>query len=166
MTRRFVGFFRAFDDQFRAPPPEGYAPAIEILVAQPAANNARIDFLIDTGAEQTTLYPNDAHEVLGAAFEAIDFDDDPNSVVVLSAGGEELVAVRANLSLTLYDDVDAPEQISNTLLIARPDPPDLSDPDAGRGNWDTPSLLGRDLLLRFDLHLSYRQQTVHLTLPD
>ena len=56
--------------------------------------------------------------------------------------------------------MDAPEQISNTLLIARPDPPDLSDPDAGRGNWDTPSLLGRDLLLRFDLHLSYRQQTV------
>ena len=104
--------------------------------------------------------------MLGYAFEEIDFDDDSDRVVVLGAGGEEIVAVRMDLSLTLHDDVDTPERISDSVLVAKPNPPDLYDPDAGRGNWDTPSLLGRDQLLNFDLFMSARSDTVHLSLPD
>lgn len=163
--RVFPGALLLFDHTGEFPSPERFAPAIELRVAEDG-RDARIDFLIDTGNETTTLYPSDARKVLGAALDKIDFDADPNRVIMFGAGGDEIVAVQLPLALTLYDDVDDPALISNSALVVKPDPPDLSDPDAGRGNWDTPSLLGRDLLLRFDLHLSYRQQTVYLTLPD
>ena len=166
MTRRFAGFFRTFEAHFGSAPPERYAPGIEIHVSNAAGFDTGIDFLIDTGAETTTLYPPDARKVLGHALEEIDFDDDPDRVVVLGAGGEEIVAVRKGLSLTLHDDVDTPERIADSILVARPNPHDLDDPDAGRGNWDTPSLLGRDQLLSSDLFMSARSDTVYLSLPD
>ena len=166
--RIFRGAFLLLERGSGVAPPERFAPAIELrlLGSERGEHRERVDFQIDTGAEMTTLYSRDARRVLGEALGRINFDDHPNRVITLGAGGEEIVAVRMDLSLTLYDDVDTPERISDSVLVAKPNPDDLYDPDAGRGNWDTPSLLGRDQLLNFDLFVSARSDTVYLSLPD
>lgn len=159
--RIFPGALLLFDDLGGLPTPQRFAPAIELRVAD-NSRGARIDFLIDTGTETTTLYPSDARKVLGAEFDQINFDAEPSRVVVLGAGGEEVVAVQMALSLMIADDANDLALIADSILVAQPKPHDLSDPDAGRGNWDTPSLLGRDLLVDLELHLSYPHDTVYL----
>ncbi len=156
--RNFPGSYLVFDTISGEPPPALYAPSIEAYVEWDN-RRPRIDFLIDTGSEVTTLSLEDARAVLDTAWEEIDFDD-PRTHVPLAGITGGIDAYPLELTLTFVDDVDAPERILTNVLIPRPAAPD-ADPV-----WDIPSLLGRDVLLQFGFHAIYEENSVYLTLPD
>ena len=162
--RRFPGVFLNFDSKSIPIPQERYAPSIEIRVRW---NDREVlaDFLVDTGAESSVLYPTHAEQLFGMALEELDFRT-PAVERVTSIDGLVSLAVRVPVTMTLFDEFDVPLSFDTTMLVVRPNPLNLDDPDADRGNWDTPSLLGRDLLLSFDLHVSGSRSEVYLALPD
>ncbi len=122
--------------------------------------------MIDTGTESTVLYPSDARDLLEHALDEVNFRAIGDRVLLSGVEGDFSAAAQIPVNLTFFDDVDAPETFITTILVAQPNPPNLDDPEAARGNWDTPSLLGRDLLLHFDLFVSGSSSEVYLSLPD
>ncbi len=165
MTRRFPGSYLNFDNPSEPVPPERYAPSIELGVEW-QGNEVAIDFLIDTGAESSILYPRQAEQLFGRALEQLDFHQSGVGERVAGIDGLMSFAIRVPVITTFYDEFDDPIPFDTSILVVQPDPPDLDDPDNGRGNWDTPSLLGRDLLLHFDLQVSGSRGEVYLSLPD
>ncbi len=163
--RTFPGSFHCFDPTGDPVPSERFAPSTQITVGY-AGSQLSINFMIDTGTESTVLYPRDAKDLLEQALDEVDFGTIGDRVLLGGVEGEFSAAAQIPVSLTFFDDVDAPETFNTTILVAQPSPPNLDDPEAGRGNWDTPSLLGRDLLLHFDLHASGARGEVYLSLPD
>jgi hypothetical protein len=158
--RRFPGSYLSFDAPLNHPAPEIYAPSIAAVVAWDD-RAADVDFLIDTGSQSSTLSEMDARTLLGTAYEELDFNDPNLRASVFGIGGE-IDAVSIEVSMTLTDDVDVVEEFYGQLLVMRPSPPGLN----GQENlWKPPSLLGRDVLLRFGLHAIYEQNSVYLTLP-
>ena len=159
--RRFPGSYLNFEPQLHHPAPELYAPSIAAVVAW-NGRAAPVDFLIDTGSQTSTLGESDAWALLGTAYEELDFDDPTLRTSVFGIAGES-DAVSLEVSMTLTDDVDATEKIYAQLLVMRPRASGLS----GQDNlWQPPSLLGRDVLLRFGLHAIYEENSVYLSLPD
>ena len=165
MTRRFPGSYLNFDSPSEPVPPERYAPSLELRVEW-QGNEVVIDFLIYTGAESSILYPRQAERLFGRALEQLDFHQSGGGERVVGIDGLTSFVIRAPVAMTFYDEFDTPMPFDATILVVQPDPPNLDDPDKGRGNWDTPSLLGRDLLLHFDLHVSGSRGEVYLSRPD
>lgn len=163
--RIFPGAFVDFDAPLMAASMESYAPAIEVLLRWDDRSE-KIDLLIDTGAEVSVLYPEQAGNLLGVQYEQI---------VRLHHTGREYIggieaplhrAFRLPLEMSFYDEDGTPYRLDSSILVAEPRSPAPDDPDARPGNMNTPSLLGRDLLLHFDLHMSGARGEVYLSLPD
>ena len=163
--RKFHGAFLNFDISSVSISPERYAPSIEVNI-QWEDREKSFDFLIDTGAEVTLLFPGQAQALFGSAFSDFEFDRSGARELVAGIDGVMSAVVPVPVNLNFHDEVDAPEPFHINILVVQPNPPNLDDPDLGLGNWDNPSLLGRDLLLHFDLFVSGSTSEVYLSLPD
>lgn len=160
--RVFPGSFHYFESGIQASREESFAPSVPVEAAW-QDHRAHFTLLIDTGTESTTLFPRQALELFGSSFDQLDFDDPSRRILIGDVGGAFHAAIEEPIDLIFHDDGDAPSVASVRVLVVRPNPPERSD---GGGNWDTPSLLGRDLLLHFDLHVSGARGEVYLSLPD
>lgn len=109
-------------------------------------------FLVDTGADATLLAPVDAYELLGDALFEIDFDDEAEVRWLAGIGGYARSVTRSAILSTVSDDGEFIGMFA-PIRIAEPVPriPTQEHP----GNWGTPSLLGRDILRYFEIHLDY-----------
>lgn len=159
--RRFPGSYLNFEPQLNHPAPELYAPSIAAVVAW-NGRTAPVDFLIDTGSQTSMLSERDTWALLGTAYEELDFSDLNLRTSVFGIGGE-VDALSIEVSMTLTDDVDVIEELYAQLLVMRPSASGLNDQE---NLWEPPSLLGRDVLLRFGLHAIYEENSVYLSLPD
>ncbi|MGH2632485.1 MAG: retroviral-like aspartic protease family protein, partial [Tepidiformaceae bacterium] len=92
---------------------------------------ARIDFLVDTGAEQTVLHPR------GAAMLNIDHRALARHVNLSGVGGSGSYA--PEFAVLAFDDGGAFVYLTTTLFVAAP----------SSNNRHYPSLLGRDTLGHF-----------------
>ena len=109
-------------------------------------------FLVDTGADATLLAPVDAYELLGAALFEIDFDDEAEVRWLAGISGYARSITRSAILSTVSDDGEFIGLFA-PICIAEPVPrvPTQENP----GNWGTHSLLGRDILRYFEIHLDY-----------
>ena len=89
----------------------------------------------------------------------MDFDRGPGVVAVRGFGEGDGAALVSPMELWLRDTDGIEFPVLLNVAITRPSP---AEPGQG-GNWTMPSLLGRDILERFDLALSYNPPTVTLT---
>ncbi len=134
------------------------APYFNVFVGERLPNN-QVAFLIDTGADYSTLNPKDAHRLFGDAYLDMDFSPGPATIEMHGIGDTPAHGIRTHADLAFRADDDSDLRLAIPIVIAQPAPP-----TPGRhGNWLIPSLLGRDILERFDLALSYNPPTVTLT---
>ena len=146
----------------------GYSPIDGSLVLTPKINaivrigrqTGDLDFLIDTGADATTLSPPGALTVLGADYWDVDFANDPLRLEAVGAGQGDHAMIVREAELILTDDEGKLASLRLPIMIAQPDPR-----GPGQGNWQAPNLLGRDVLQYLDLALSYQTDEVLLTDP-
>ena len=109
-------------------------------------------FLVDTGADATVLEPRDSYALLGDELFDIDFDNDPWRRTGVGVGGTARSVTRL-ARLSTMSDSGLYLGITDPICIAEPVPRVPSGERAG--NWDAPSLLGRDILRFFEIHLDY-----------
>lgn len=100
--------------------------------------DAEIDFLVDTGADNTCLHPADG-VLIQLPFEELDIP-----AVSVGVGGNSLYY--REIAFILLDDSEGNRAFDIDLSIARPKPPSSSDPRPIVNR--LPSLLGRDVLNR------------------
>ena len=111
-----------------------------------------VEFLIDTGADSTTLHPADAIRVW-PPYLAHNFRSDPRLTKIGGIGGASSY-VQREAQLDFNDDTRGPIGGEFTINIAE-----------SRGdNAVFPSLLGRDVLQFFRLTVSNRDNSVTLDL--
>ena len=120
-------------------------PILSARLLIPRFNISRqVNFLVDTGASQTCLHPNDSRHF------QIPFDElrDPHSTIGIG-GSQPYYQEPAVVILT---DSDCEHRFPITLSIAKPQLPTSSNPRPVINR--IPSLLGRDVLnrLRIDYH--------------
>lgn len=120
-------------------------------------HSERIDFLIDSGSDTSILMPIDAERLIGNQLFVLDFEHHEQSVRVDGLGASAFRILPIEASLTLEDDAQSPLKIGTQLWVADPEP---------AGNWNEPSLFGRDAIRPGDFHLSYSNGTVTLLRPD
>lgn len=123
-----------------------------------AGEAIEVPFLFDTGADFTTLNPQDMIRIWGRRYLDMDFASDAD-IQLAGIGEQTAVGQFHEATLTFLDSERQPLAIPMTVVIAQPTPatPGL------HGNWQIPSLLGRDILAHFDLELSYNPPSVTLT---
>lgn len=117
---------------------------------------ATVDFLIDTGADLTTICPADAVRVWGAQYLAINFEQDETNEPIQGIGGSQLLTVRRMTRLTLFPSTARVRELhlEHEVSILPPDSP----------SWIDQSLLGRDVLGMFELTISQRRRAIELSL--
>jgi len=118
-----------------------------------------IAMLVDTGADTTALGPRDALALLGRSYLDLDFDHSPGAITVRGFGGSDGSALVSPMELLLRDTDGVDFPVLLNVAITKPSPAQPGD----HGNWQLPSLLGRDILTHFDLALSYNPPAVSLT---
>jgi len=129
---------------------------VDILVRVPKMASARkVSFLIDTGTPKTILSERDAHK-LGVDFELLE----KTSASMLGIGGFAETYHLKKVSLTFFSEDGRHEENLSELLLVRE--PDLSEEIKNQ----IPSILGRDLLSKFTLHLNPRKDLVLITDQD
>lgn len=169
MTRRIAGQIALQDEP---PHPDLELSPKPLLAAEINIRDASgiIDFMIDTGADYTMLCPKDAFAILGTEYFRLAFGDSDRTVEMRGVGQEPSSAVIVPVLLTFVTDKRerVPVSLPIAIMEPMPFPEDPDDPDISplveAGNWPTPtSLLGRDVLQHFDLHLSYHPPSVTLT---
>ena len=155
MTRSVLGYFQPHK---LAPADVPDAPCVNVRVGDYDAG-LTVRFLIDTGADQTLLSPNDAFVLLGWPYVRLDFAASASRQDFAGVGRGAISAMRhfASLALTATDRSEITFNLP--IAVAEPIPPYPGE----HGNWLMPSLLGRDILQHFDLHLSYHPPSVTLT---
>ena len=163
--RVFPGAFVNFDYGTMPAPIERYAPSIAVALRSEERVES-FDLLIDTGSEISIMYPRESALLFGANFGEAVLQRNIGREYIGSVSGHLNYGFRVPLEMTFHDEDGIEYQLDRSLLVVEPEPPNLDDPSADRGNWDTPSLLGRDLLLHFDLHVSGARGEVYLSLPD
>ena len=156
MTRRIPGFHRTHGPHHHPAAP--LAPYVNVRVGD-ADDIPDVDFMIDTGADFTILAPRDAVALFGRAYTAIDFAQLAGGIESISVGRAEARMIMSPMSLRFTDDAGGYLALTLPVAIVEPLPPQPGD----HGNWLMPSLLGRDVLQHFDLHLSYHPPSVSLT---
>lgn len=120
-----------------------------------------IDFLIDSGSDTSTLMPEDAYRLLGDRFFDLPFAQDASAIDIYGVGSSYR-ALPLDVTLVLRDQYDDPITLHQTIWIAEPTP---SEPLLS-GNWESPSVFGRDAIQPGDFELSYINGTVTLLRPD
>lgn len=114
-----------------------------------------IELLVDTGADFTTIGPDDARR-LWPGYEAHDFGADSNLARIVGIGGGSDF-VRRMAEVRFADDVRGVVRGVLLIRIAALQQADF------RG---FPSLLGRDLIGQLNLYVSETAGLVTLELPD
>ncbi len=119
-----------------------------------------VDFRLDTGADFTTLSPKDAYSVLEERYLEMIFDPEEEVVEMIGAGGGASTIIR-QVQIALFDENGQPVSITLGIALMKPSP---RQPGAQGhwDNWDMPSLLGLDILHRFDLSFSYHPPSAAL----
>ncbi len=154
---------RRFHGHLRSERPDGStsrvaAPYIHVAVGLDLDVEPTL-FLIDTGADNTSLSPSDAFGVLGEEYLEIDFETHDRRIAISGVGRGSAVAVIEWMQLTLFDTSGFYLTISTPITIFEPMPR-----YPGRhGNWQMPSLLGRDILQHFRLLVEYDPPIVELS---
>ena len=115
---------------------------------------AQLPFLIDTGADFTIIQPEHARRLDRISGQQ-HLETLSSDIVPISGIGStvEQTIVRT-VGMLLVDDEGEKLWFSQAILFADPSAPP----------WKIPSVLGRDVLRRFDLSLSYDPPSVSLTL--
>ena len=132
------------------------APFVEVTV-RIDGQTERFDFLIDSGPDTSILMPVDAERLLGDQLFALDFERGEQSVRLDGLGASAFRILPISASLILEDDAQSPLTIGTQLWVADPEP---------AGNWNEPSIFGRDAIRPGDFELSYSKETVTLIRPD
>lgn len=155
MTRLFSG--RISRDGLRSHPELDQVgrPMINLVVAL-GQRREQVSFMIDTGADLTIVAPRRTKALFGAEF---DYHSVPSNRRLPIAGiGPETVDTIIQPVGVLMTDVDARVyRFSQNMLFAVPR-------TGAAGVWRVPSVLGRDVLRRFELRLSYAPPTISLIL--
>jgi hypothetical protein len=156
VTRRVAGYFDegVSGDQS----PSSLAPFLLVRFGD-GTSDQTIAMLIDTGADTTALGPRDALALLGRDYLRMDFDHGPGVVAVRGFGEGDGAALVTPMELWLRDTDGIDFPVLLNVAITKPSPAE----PGHDGNWMMPSLLGRDILDRFDLTLSYNPPSVTLT---
>lgn len=164
--RQFPGSFRVFEDLDELPesiPDSLNAPAITVRVYWDEPG-IEIDFLIDTGAQDTSLAPDDVRAVFGREADEVASEHGLARVNLYGISGGATRAHEVDLELGFTDDSEAIERISTPVLILTPDLDTTGEPGGETAAWSAPSVVGRTLLVQFGLHIEFPD--VYLTLPD
>lgn len=116
----------------------------------------RARFMIDTGADFSVVAPLDTLRLFG---DDIDFSGTTSDFAIAGIGGVETRFIRMPIQLNF--SADDGQRLTKTydMAVLEPSPERAGEPDG----WAMPSLLGRDVLQHFDLHLSYHPPSVSLT---
>ncbi len=162
--RVFPGAFVNFDLNAAPVPTERYAPSIEVALRW-EDHTRKFELLIDTGSEVSILYPHQGTALLREQFGRVVARAREDREYVGGVDGHLNRAFRIPVEMTLFDEEGLPFPFDTTILVAEPSSA-VQDDSAAGGNWDTPSLLGRDLLLHFDLFVSGSTSEVYLSLPE
>ena len=111
-----------------------------------------IDFMVDTGADATTLQPRDAIKLMGDDLFRIDFERDPGIIGVAGVTAGASASVVRPAAYSIRTDQGGHYTVNAHVVIAQPVPSEQSD----TGNWRRFSTLGRDVISRFGFRLDYR----------
>lgn len=157
MTRRFRGRFRPVGPQTHPELVLASRPIIAITMML-GRRHEQVRFMIDTGADLSIVSPTATERLFGDEF---DFNSIPASRRLPMAGiGPGMVdTVIQRVGLLMTDEDGAGFRFPQTMLFAVPQP-------GVAGRWRVPSVLGRDVLRRFELRLSYDPPTALLILND
>ena len=126
------------------------------LVVALGQRREQVSFMIDTGADLTLVAPRRTKSLFGADY---DYDSVPSSrrLPMAGIGPGTVDTIIQPVGLLMSDDDGARIRFPQTMLFAVPRP-------GAAGRWRVPSVLGRDVLRRFELRLSYDPPIVSLTL--
>ena len=128
---------------------------VELLIGR---ERLAVPFMIDTGADFTIVQPRIAAHVLRA--DARRSRRRGSDIVHISGVGQGSVRTRVRtVGVSLRDVSNEPYWFTHSVLLAEP-----VDPGPMSATWILPSLLGRDILQRFNLNLSYDPPSVSLIL--
>jgi hypothetical protein len=115
----------------------------------------KVSFLIDTGTPKTILSERDAHKL------GVDFDNlERTSSSMLGIGGFAETYHLRKVTLIFFSENGKHEESLPELLLVRE--PELSEEIKNQ----IPSILGRDLLSKFTLHLNPQRDLVLITDQD
>lgn len=130
-------------------------PFLEVGVGRPPSD-ARVRFLVDTGANTTTICPADALRIWGESYLRPEFFTDSSVERVEGVGRTRLQVARRRATLTFYpsDERAGDVSVEMDVLVLSQDSPE----------WLNRSLLGRDLLSLFDFNMSQKKRLVELVL--
>lgn len=143
-----------------SPDDDDLAPYVRVQVSDLNASEPFM-LLIDTGSNVTVLMPQEAYRLFGDAYFGLDFDDASESMLIEGVGGAYR-SLPFDMLLAVEDEHFDLVRIERRIWIAEPDPDFPSD----TGNWDLPSIFGRDSIRPGDSELSYVHGTVTLIRPD
>lgn len=134
------------------------APLAPLLTAELRLDGqpefAQIEFLVDTGADQTTIHPADARRLWGG-YSQHDFESDATVQVMRGIGGTARFITR-RVSVVFFEEDGEAVSGDFNLNIA----------ESREDNRDLPSLLGRDILRHVRLIVDEPGDLIALQLPD
>lgn len=128
------------------------------LVVAFGQRREQVPFMIDTGADFTIVAPRRTRALFGSEF---DYNAVPSArrLPIAGVGPGTVDTIIQPVGMLMTDDDRAVFRLSQTMLFAVPG-------TGAAGHWQVPSVLGRDVLRRFELRLSYDPPNVSLILND
>jgi len=129
------------------------APMVRVDVLMSPATNSwlTVDFLLDTGAGRTCLHPRDSLRSGLSEATLAEPGNWPHHQRMSGVGGSTLYYVTRTVYSFATDSGES-EVIEGQILIAQPRP----------DNAGLPSLLGWDMLYRFEVLVDWRSRRVEL----
>lgn len=125
------------------------APFVTARVIASDGRSQLIDFLIDSGATMTVIHPNAAREIWGNDYKEWIFNESMSGV----GGGVKCRHVELRVDFpTIHAGDRPPPSFVVTVKVAEP----------LESNKGFPSLLGRDLIGKFNFRLNYPLGVAHL----
>lgn len=138
-----------------------YSPTAPFVASQVMHHGQLIeaDFLVDTGADSAILSPQDAVALFGIEEYQELFE---RNQLISVAGVGNGVAAQQLVQLLLFDTAGGLISFNHTITVMGL----ALDEHQRPTNWSMPSLLGRDILDQFCVHLCYRPASLELEWLD